>query len=323
MEKKNNPKTKIITILGPTSSGKSDVAVLIAKKVNGEIISADSRQVYRGMNIGTGKVTKKEMCGIPHYLLDIISPKKIFTVSDFKNLAEKAINIITKKGKVPVICGGTGLYINSLLDNWSIPNVPPNKKLRKELENKTKDELFKILSKIDPRRANNIDAKNPVRLIRAIEIAKAIGRTPELKKSERFETLRIGLYPGKEILEGRIRIRLIKRIRSGMVSEVKKIKKSGVTWKRLNDFGLEYRHVSKYLRGLKNSQKANVRPTTEGGLGKLSKEEMLKRLESEIIKYSKRQMTWFRKDKKVIWFDPVRDKNKIIKISENFLKDSL
>jgi len=305
MEKKNNPKTKIIAVLGPTSSGKSDVAVLMAKKVNGEIISADSRQVYKGMNIGTGKITKKEMCSVPHYLLDVMSPKKIFTVSDFKKLAEKAINTITKKGKIPIICGGTGLYINSLLDDWSIPNVPPNRKLRKELENKTTDELFRILSKLDPRRANNIDAKNPVRLIRAIEIAKTIGGTPELKKNERFETLRIGLYPKKNILEERIKIRLLKRIRAGMASEVKKIKESGVTWKRLNDFGLEYRHVSKYLRGI------------------FSKEEMLKRLESEIIKYSKRQMTWFRKDKKVVWFDPMRDKNKIIKISKNFLKDSL
>lgn len=301
MSEKHNLKPKIIAVVGPTASGKSDIAVTIAKAVNGEIISADSRQVYRGMDIGTGKVTKKEMAGVPHYLLDVANPKKIFTVSDYKKLAGEAIEKIIKKRKIPIICGGTGLYINSLLDDWSIPDVPPNKKLRKELEGKSADELFKILKKLDPRRAKNIDGKNPVRLIRAIEIAKAIGKTPELKKEEKYETLRIGLYPKKKILEEKIGKRLLTRIKAGMIAEVRKLRQKGVSWKRLNDFGLEYRHVSKYLRG------------------ELPKKEMLEKLRQEIIKYSKRQMTWFKKDKKVIWFDPKKQKS-IIAATKQFLR---
>ena len=172
---------KIIVILGPTASGKSWLAVKIARKYNGEIISADSRQVYKGLDIGAGKITKKEMSGIPHYCLDIISPKKIFTVADFKKFADKAIEKIFSKNKTPIIVGGTGLYIQAIVDNVILPEVKPDWKLRKELEKKTTEKMFDFLKKLDPRRAKNIDPKNPRRLIRAIEIAKKLSKTPKLK----------------------------------------------------------------------------------------------------------------------------------------------
>lgn len=314
-------KHKIIAVVGPTSSGKSDIAVLIAKKINGEIISADSRQVYKGMNIGTGKITKKEMCGVPHHLLDMASPKDVFTVSDYKKLAEKAIGEIARKGKIPILCGGTGLYIRAVIDDLNIPDVPPNNKLRRELYRKDADELFVILKKLDPRRAKGIDAKNPARLVRAIEIATAIGRVPEYKiNSSKFDVLEIGLILEKEILRERIKTRLLKRIKAGMVSEIKKLHENGVSWKRLNDFGLEYRYVSKYLKRLKHSPKANVRPIARGDLGKLTKSEMIEKLNSEIIKYSKRQMTWFKADKRIKWFNSLKDTKKIIEEVQKFVK---
>ena len=152
-------KPKIIVVLGPTASGKSDLAVEIAKKTSGEIISADSRQVYKGMDIGTGKITKKEKMGVPHYLLDIASPKRRrpFTAADYQSLAKKAVKEILAKGKTPVICGGTGFYIDSLIYDYQFPKVPPDKKLRIKLEKESAAGLFKKLERLDPQRARNID----------------------------------------------------------------------------------------------------------------------------------------------------------------------
>ena len=137
MKKQNGKKQKIIIILGPTATGKSDLAVRLAKKFGGEVISADSRQVYKGLDIGTGKITKKEMAGVPHHLLDVAHPKKVFTVSDYKKLAERACKKIWDGGKIPILCGGTGFYIQAVADNIVLPEVPPNKKLRAQLEKKT------------------------------------------------------------------------------------------------------------------------------------------------------------------------------------------
>ncbi|HBM45487.1 MAG: tRNA dimethylallyltransferase [Parcubacteria group bacterium GW2011_GWF2_38_76] len=293
---------KIIAVVGPTSSGKSDVAVLIAKKVDGEVVSADSRQVYKGMNIGTGKVTKKEMAGITHHLLDVSNPKKVFTVAEYQKLAKKAIDKILAKNKIPIICGGTGFYIRGVIDDLEIPDVPPNKKLRKELKNKSVEELFSILKKLDIRRAEEIDRHNPVRLIRAIEIAKALGKVPPLKNKEsKYDLLEIGLNPGQKVLNERIKNRLLRRIKAGMFREIKNLHEDGVSWTRMEDMGLEYRYVSRYLQGL------------------LKKEEMILELNKEIERYAKRQMTWFNKDKRVRWFKPDQTE-KILKIAERFVK---
>jgi len=281
-------KPKIIVILGQTATGKSDFAVNIAKEVIGEIVSADSRQVYKGMNLGTGKVTKKEMGGIPHFMLDVISPKnKTFSASQFQKMANKKIKEILDKKNIPIVCGGTGYYIDSLINSLPFPEVLPNKKLRKELETKDTTELFGILKKIDKNRAKNIDAKNKVRLIRAIEIAQELGQVPKLKKTKKeFETIKIGLaFPDNE-LKRRIYERLIKRIEKGMIKEVEKLHESGVSWKKLESFGLEYRYVSFYLQK------------------KMDKEEMLEKLFQAIWHFAKRQKTWWKKDKEIIWINP-------------------
>ncbi len=298
-------RSKILVILGPTATGKSDLAVLMARKFNGEIISADSRQVYTDMNIGTGKVTKKEMRGVTHYLLDVVSPKKVFTVADYKKLATEAIEKIIGKNKLPIICGGTGLYIQSIVDNLIVPDIPPNSKLRKELEKKSLKELFEELNKLDHRRAKNIDHKNKVRLVRAIEIARAIGTVPKIKLrgGKDYEFLQVGLTLDKKILQERIKTRLLKRLLGGMITEVRKLKRSGLPWKRLNDLGLEYRFVANYLRG------------------KMTKNEMSEKLSTAINQYAKRQMTWFKRDKRINWFDP-KDNEKIKTLTSNFIQNN-
>ncbi|NQV88665.1 MAG: tRNA (adenosine(37)-N6)-dimethylallyltransferase MiaA [Parcubacteria group bacterium] len=278
-------KPKILVILGPTASGKSDLAVKLAKKFNGEIISADSRQVYKGLDIGTGKITKKEMLGIPHHLLDVANPKKRFTVVEFKRLADKAITDILKRGKLPIICGGTGFYIQAVVDNVVLPDVPPNDKLRVKLEKKTTDELVNILKKLDKKRLSTIDENNRRRLIRAIEIASALGKVPPIKKHSDFDALQIGTKIDDKELRERIHTRLIKRVKQGMITEAKNLHQNRLSWKRMEELGLEYRYLALYLQN------------------KMSKDEMIQKLETEIWHYSRRQMTWFKKDKRIKWTD--------------------
>jgi tRNA dimethylallyltransferase len=309
---------KIIVILGQTSTGKSDFAVEIAKQVKGEIISADSRQVYKGMNLGTGKITKKEMKNIQHHLLDVVSPSKIYSVSDFQKKAFKKIEEIIKKEKIPIICGGTGFYINSIVDGIIFPKVPPNKLLREKLSNKSAPELFEILKKLDKERSLNIDANNGVRLIRAIEIAKALGKVPKLKTADmetdsamaesvsmsKFNVLKIGLTLPPDILKEMIKVRLLKRINKGMVIEIKNLHKNGLSWKRMESLGLEYRFGAQYLQN------------------KITKKEMVEQINKETWAYAKRQKTWFKRDKNIVWINPLKihEKALVIKKVKDFLK---
>jgi len=293
---------KIVVILGQTATGKSDLAVEIAKKNNGEIISADSRQVYRGMDVGSGKITKKEMKGVPHHLIDIADPKKErYTAADFAAAAKSAANEIFSRGKLPIICGGTGFYIESFFSGGNFPPVPPNKTLRAKLAKLSAEVLLTKLRRLDSVRAKNIDPKNKVRIIRAIEIAAALGKVPKQKWKKNYDTLSIGLTLLPEKIKEKIHIRLMKRMRSdALIKEIKNLHSSGVSWKRLEDFGLEYRYVALYLQK------------------KLSREEMLKELEKEIYRFSKRQITWFKRDKSIKWFSPT-EKNKIYKEVKNFI----
>ncbi len=290
----------LIVILGPTSSGKTDLSIKLAGKFNGEIVSADSRQVYKGMDIGTGKVTKKEMQGIPHHLLDVALPKKRFDVSQYKKLADKAIEKIFKKNKIPFIVGGTGFYIQVIVDGINIPKTKPDWKLRKKLEKKPVSELYKMLQKLDPRRAAHIDKSNPRRVIRALEIVlKSKSPIPPLQpKSPKFKALFLGVKRDKNELKKLIEKRLLKRLEEGMIDEVKKLHKSGVPWRRLEELGLEYRYVAQYLQG------------------KLGYDEMVKKLQKEIEHYAKRQMTWFKRDKRIKWIKNQKEAEKLVK---NFL----
>lgn len=301
MSSPKNPH-RIIIILGPTASGKSGLAVKIAKKFNGEIISADSRQIYKGLDIGSGKITKKEMRGIHHYLLDVASPKRTFTVAQYQKLARDAIQKIWARGKLPILCGGTGFYIDALLNNYDLPAVKPDQKLRRELEKKTAASLFKELKKLDPRRAKNIDRHNKCRLVRALEITLKTGKPiPLIIRANKgySKILKIGLLPPANDLKSRIKKRLLKRLRQGMIEEVEKLRASGLSWKRLENFGLEYRYVTRYLQD------------------KISHKEMIKILEKEIWHYAKRQMTWFRRDKRTLWIHTESEAQKLVR---DFLK---
>jgi tRNA dimethylallyltransferase len=287
---------KLLVIVGPNASGKSDLAVKLAKKFNGEVVSADSRQVYKGMDIGTGKITKEEMQGIPHHLLDVASPKRRFTVVQYQKKAIEVIKKIQKKGKLPILCGGTGFYIQAVVDGLVFPKVKPDWKLRKKLEKKTKEELFKILKKLDKDRAKTIETKNKRRLIRAIEIVLKTGKpVPKLKKQKLFEVLILGIKREKGELKQRIRKRLLKRLKQGMIEEVKRLKKLGVSWKRLEEFGLEYRYIAYYLQK------------------RLSYEEMINRLQKAIEDYARRQLAWFKRDKRIYWIKTFKEAEKLVK----------
>jgi len=289
-------KQKLIVIVGPTASGKTGLSIKLAKKFSGEVISADSRQVYKGMDIGTGKVTKEEMDGVPHYLLDIASPKKRFDVIQYKKLADEAINKILGKNKIPFIVGGTGFYIRTVVDNTSIPEVKPDWKLRQKLEKKPIPELYNLLQKLDPRRAGSIDKNNPRRLIRAIEIVlKSKKPIPPLSENKPgFKALFLGVKKDQKELKKLIRKRLLKRLENGMIEEVENLHKDGVSWKQLEDFGLEYRFVAQYLQN------------------KINYQEMVSLLQKEIEHYAKRQMTWFKKDKRIKWIKSYKEAEKEI-----------
>ncbi|MDP1689520.1 MAG: tRNA (adenosine(37)-N6)-dimethylallyltransferase MiaA [bacterium] len=306
-------KPKIIVILGQTATGKSDLAVQIAKKFKGAVISADSRQVYKGLDIGSGKITKKEMRGVKHHCLSYASPKKIHTISEFKKCAERAIYVIARRKLVPIICGGTGLYIDVLLNNIELPVVKPNPKLRANLEKLNVNTLFKRLYKLDSKRAetlkNNGGYKNKRRLIRALEIIDSTKKPIDyfgdgdfnnnLSESP-YDILYIGIKIPDNKLKKRIRDRLLKRVKNGLIKEVKDLHyETKIKWKTLYNLGLEYRYVSLYLQKL------------------ITKEELLSQLENKIWQYAKRQKTWFKRNSKINW---IKNKNEAVSLVKVFLK---
>jgi len=261
------------------------MAVDLALKIGGEIISADSRQVYKGMNLGSGKITKKEMRGIPHHLLDVASPKKRFSVAQYQKLARKALKEILARNKTPIVVGGTGFYIQALIDGIVLPEVKPDQKLRAKLEKLSLEKLFERLKKLDPKRAKNIDKNNKRRLIRALEIVLKTGKpVPPLKeKPLSCPILILGVKKNKEELSQAIYKRILERLKKRMIAEVRKIRKSGVSWEKLESFGLEYRWIARYLQQ------------------EISKEEMILNIQKDSEKFAKRQMTWFKRDKRVNW----------------------
>jgi tRNA dimethylallyltransferase len=350
---------KILVILGPTSSGKSDVAIKLAKKFNGEVISADSRQIYRGLDIGTGKATgalapvvlsgAKDLKsknvfiseGIPHYMIDVVSPRTNFSAAQFKKKADKIIADILKRNKLPIICGGTGFWIKAIVDNVTYPEVKPDPVLRNVLRNKTRDELFTMLKKLDSERAKTIDKNNPVRLIRAIEICKTLGKVPppspvrhlscrttsplrgevdfkspsrphsgemlRTRDREGYEFIQIGIKLSKEKLHANIKKRLKKRFQEGMIEEVEKLHETGLSWKKIKSFGLGYKLIPEYLR-------KEVYPVKSRKAGaKLFNRELFEHIYQAEKDYAKRQMTWFKKDKRIVWLEKYGDMKKEVK----------
>jgi tRNA dimethylallyltransferase len=295
-----NTLPKILVVLGPTATGKSDLAVELAKLFNGEIISADSRQVFKGMDLGTGKITKKEMLGVKHYMLDNVSPKTLYNVAKYQKEVHKIIADILRRDKLPIVCGGTGFYIQAIVDNIVFPEVKSDQKLRAKLEKYSTKKLLEMLEKIDINSFERIDKNNRVRIIRAIEIAKTLGAVPPIKKEVKYKALQIGLDATDEILKDRIYKRLIKRLDNGMLKEVVKLHQQGVTWKRLENFGLEYRYLAQFLQK------------------KISREQMIEELYMAIWHFAKRQRTWFKKDKKIKWFK-LEEKEKINNEINSFL----
>ena len=297
---------KLLVILGPTASGKSDLAIKIAQLFNGEIISADSRQIYQGMNIGTGKVLQDDnknleflSSGIRHHLLDIVSPQEYFSVAQYQKLALDAISDILQRDKLPIICGGTGLYISATIEGWQLPKIKPQEILRQELENLTTQELFQKLQQLAPERAQTIDQNNKRRLVRALEIILS-GQTiaPLKKRPLTYDIFIIGIKRNNEELKQRIKLRLEQRLTQGMIEEIKKLKINGVSSRRLEDFGLEYRWVNRYLEN------------------KIDFETMKNNLYHDICQYAKRQMTWFKKIPNVHW---VSNENEVIDLTHQFL----
>jgi len=287
----NSSLPKILVVLGPTASGKSDLAVKLALQQNGEVISADSRQVYKGLDIGSGKITKEEMKGVPHHLLDVCSPYKVFTASDYARLARKTINDILSRDKLPIVCGGTGFYIDAALYKNSFAPIKSNLAIRQKLNVLTTDKLAQKLAKLDPERFINIDKYNRPRLIRALEIVLSTGKpVPKLKKIALYDAEKIGILWPLEELDKRIELRLDQRlspITGGLIDEIARLKSpekgKGLSPQRLYDLGLEYRYVSLFLDS------------------KLDYETMRANLLTAIKQYARRQITWFKRDKEIKW----------------------
>lgn len=297
---------QLLVIMGLTSSGKTDLALKLAKKFNGELVSCDSRQVYKGLNIGAGKLPgedvniKKgkgfwEMDGVTVWMYDVVDFKNQYTVYDYVKDVAKIIKQIFKRGKLPIIVGGTGLYLKALLEGLPDLAIPLDKKLRRELSNLTIKQLQQRLRKQDKSKwkgLNESDRQNPRRLTRAIEIASADFTSEESLRAtvrggfkKNFNILKIGLTAPREILYKRIDERVINRLDQGMIEESEKLHKRGLSFERMKQLGLEYGILADYLQG------------------KISKIELVKVLQGKIHGYARRQITWFRKEKNVLWFD--------------------
>ena len=270
---------QLITILGPTACGKTTLACALAHKLDTEIISADSRQVYRGMDIGTGKDLSDyvvEGKKIPYHLIDICDAGEKYNVYEFQHDFHKAFSEITGKGKLPILCGGTGMYIEAVLKGYKLLRVPENKELRKSLENKSLDELTEMLSRYASLH-NKSDLDSAKRTIRAIEIAEYTRNSePEYQEFQPINSLIIGIDPDREIRRQKITQRLNSRLKEGIIEEVKTLLDKGIAPEDLIYYGLEYKFVTHYL------------------IGELSYKEMFLQLEIAIHQFAKRQMTWFR-----------------------------
>ena len=280
---------KLIVVPGPTASGKSALGIALAQRFHGEIVSADSRQVYRGLDIGTAKVTAEERALVPHHLLDVADVQEIYTVSQFQQQAIAAINDIAARGLQPFLVGGSPHYIQAVVDNLDIPAVPPQPALRTELEARPLAELLAQLEELDTQSAAIIDRNNRRRVIRALEVCLTSGKPFSEQRrvaAPLYRSLLLGMQWPREELYRRIDRRVDERMQLGMVQEVRTLLDNGVSHERLEALGLEYRFISRWLRGEFPSEEA-----------------MAERLKFAIHDFTRRQLTWFRKDTRIVWID--------------------
>jgi tRNA dimethylallyltransferase len=280
-------KPKVIAIVGPTAAGKTALSINIAKHIDGEVISADSRQVYCGMDLGTGKVTTAEMDGVPHHLLDVADPMEVYTGSRFVYDATAAIDGIISRKHHPIVAGGTFFYVDLLRNKMQAAPVEPDYDYRQSLAHYSDHELFELLEQKDPRRAANIDQHNRRRVERALEIINTLGVVPKSTAQESpYDWLVLGIEIDQAQLHANIYQRIIDRLDAGMIEEVERLHYEGVTWDRLDALGLEYRYIAKYLQG------------------ELDKAAMIEQLNFKTRQFAKQQLTWLKKDPEVVWINP-------------------
>jgi tRNA dimethylallyltransferase len=285
----SNPLPKLVVVLGPTASGKSTLGIALAQHFDGEIVSADSRQVYRGLDTGTAKVTPGERALVPHHLLDVADPREVYTVAQFQRDAIAAINGILERGRQPFLVGGSPHYIQAVVDNLDIPHIEPQPELRAQLAKRPLPELLAQLEELDPQSAATIDRNNPRRVIRALEVCLVSGKpfSQQRKVTEPlYQSLLLGIEWPREILYKRIDARVDERMQQGMVEEVQRLLDEGVSHERFEALGLEYRYISRWLR-------------EEFG----SEDEMVERLKYAIHDFTRRQLTWFRRDRRIVWVE--------------------
>jgi tRNA dimethylallyltransferase len=280
-------KNRLIFVAGANASGKSSTGVRLAQLFNGEVVSADSRQVYKRMDLGTGKLTRDEMQGIEHHMIDVAEPGTAFTLYDYQQGAQSAISRILDKGKLPIIAGGTGLYVDCISEGYVLVPVQADKALRQELVDLDRAELLNLIAQEQSEALTFLQDADKRRLIRAIEIIRGGIRYAETRQRQQLcDHLKIGIRWDRNELRSRIRKRLADRIEQGMIEEVEDLRKSGVPEQFLFDMGLEYRFVLDYLEG------------RYGSVG-----EMAEKLEIAIGQFAKRQMTWFGRHKDIVWIE--------------------
>ena len=292
---------KLIVVEGTTASGKSDFGVELALHYGGEIISADSRQVFRGLDLGSGKITPEETKGVPHHLIDVCDAGSFFSMADFQKLAYEAIDDVISRGKLPFLVGGTGLYVASVCDGYVMSNRMPDLAYRAELEKLTTEELYAMLCESVP--GVEVDSRNRNRVMRLLEKIHD-GDDVVPSKEARYETLRLGVTWDRAVVRQRIDERLDRRIEMGMIEEVKGLLDAGVSEEYMIKLGLEYKFVTQYLRGDYSSL-----------------DEMKQLLATAIKQFAKRQMIWFRRDKEIHWLDMTADPvTEAIELIDAFLK---
>lgn len=281
-------KPKVITVVGPTAAGKTGLAIKLTKQFDGEVISADSRQVYRGLDIGTAKVTEDEMQGVPHHLIDIVDVDTVYTANDFLRDADAAVANITERGKLPIIAGGTFFYVELLRRRMQPAPVPPDYTLRQELETKSTDELFTRLENKDPERAATIDPYNRRRLVRALEIVESLGAVPPARTNSPcpYDILTLGITRPKEELRERFAARATVWLAQGLLNEVRGLLDQGISTARLQEFGFEYTLANELLEK------------------SINEDTFIEKFVQKNWQYAKRQLTWLKRDPEIIWLDP-------------------